>query len=197
MWAVILRQIAEPVGLEGAAAGGGEQSRPLVSVEIQRPLQYRPGGGEEEEGGGKVEEELLSHGGAPRRGILADGQAEGFERRPQRWLQGLDGNLTAVCEITKQQLRFVWLGVYLAQDAADRVVDLQWGGVVFWFAGGRGNLRQGRGGASKNGPIELFLSPEVVRNRTGVGSGQVADVTDRGAAVAVFGEKSRRGLEKT
>ena len=85
------------------AAGVGEQSPPLVGVEIERPLQHRPRRGEEKEGSGEIEKQRAAAGRAPGRGVLADGEPEILERGSKGRLQGLHCDIPAIREVAQKE----------------------------------------------------------------------------------------------
>ncbi len=138
------------MGLQGASAGIGEQSPPLIRVEIERPLEHRPGRGEQEEGSGEIEKERAAAGRSPRGGVLADGQPEILECDSQSRLQSLHRDISTIREVPEKQTGFVRVGLHPAEHPIHGIGDLEGRGVLTRGGFGDGELARAAAAARRN-----------------------------------------------
>ena len=163
---------------QGTPAGICKQPSPLIRVEIERPLEHRPGRCEQEEGSGEIEKERTAAGRSSRGGVLANGQPETLERGSQSRLQSLNRDIATIREVPEKQTGLVRVGLHPAEDPIHGIGNLEGRGVL--TRGGPGHREFGECGcgAPQHQSIELLLAAEVVGDRAGVGPRQVADVAD-------------------
>lgn len=184
------------MGIQTSFAGVGEQSPPLVEIEIERALQNRPRRGEEEDGSGEIEKERAAARRPTGRGVLADGEPEVLKRGSESRLKCLHGDIATVRQVAQKKPGRLRVGVHPAKDVFHGIGDLEGRTVLARGLSPDRKFRQCGGRPPEDEAVELFLAAEMVGDRSGVRPRQIADMADRGSAVTVVGEEHRGGLQQ-